>query len=68
MGELINVKLHHKICSDLCRFLNEGEGCTFELDSNGLVLRTATAYFQIVIFHSFKRLNYNPVLAGHPGE
>ena len=71
MNELINARLHDKFCSEICRLLNEGKICAFELYSNELLVLTATPDRQIVIQHSLKKcvlwFNHNPVLAGQPG-
>ena len=56
MDELISTQLHHAFCSDVCSPLNDGEGLPFELDENGLLVRTATTDQQIVIPHVAQRL------------
>ena len=71
MDEFITAQLHDLFCSDVCRHLNEEEGLAFELDDNGLLVRTATHDHTIVVPHSLKKrvlwLIHYTTLAGHPG-
>ena len=71
MDELISAQLHDVFCADVRRRLNEGEGVRFELNKDGLLVRTATPDQQVVITHALKKrvlwLNHNPTLSGHPG-
>ena len=71
MEELVSAQFHDRFCSDIHRRLNEGEGLSFALDDNGLLVRTVNPDHQIVIPHSLKKrvlmLNHRPKLAAHPG-
>ena len=68
---MLSIQLHDPFCSDVCHHLNDGEVLAFELDENGLLVRTATHDHTIVVPHSLKKrvlwLNHYPTLAGHPG-
>ena len=71
MVEILYAQLNHRFRSNTFIRLNEGEGLAFEIDDNGLLVRTVNPDSQIVVTHSHKKralmLKYRPKQAAHLG-
>ena len=69
--ELLTAQLTDSFCVDVRRRLNKGEVSAFDLDDNGIIVRTSDKGNQIVAPQSLKELilhiHHYPKLAGHPG-
>lgn len=66
---LLQVQLNHLCCAKTLRKHNNGE-LVFEVNNDGVLLRSGNEYVQIVSRHSFKdrilRISQQCLLGGHP--
>ena len=69
--ELLQAQLRDEFCASIRRKLNEGGEMSFEINDDGILVRSGDKGEQIVVPHSLKQrilyINHHTLLAGHPG-
>lgn len=71
VDEILQAQIHDQFFPAIRPKLNEGRDAAFEIDDDGILVRTGDKGIQIVVLHSLKdqilHINHHTILAGHTG-